>query len=149
MVVSSALDLTAYWLPASCLWLVVELWTSKQLEVKVTESCQMFWLPWTIRCGRVSNFTQPGTMWNSAGTDFFKGRSSITDKKWFSKIEITSGCQQKLWLGKWQEVSVGVSGKREPWKCSEEEEREAPRKYSRLFVGRVEHGSQVSTCLTT
>lgn len=40
-----------------------------------------------------------------------KGHSQISDEKWFSKLEVASACQQKLCLGKRQEVSVGGSGR--------------------------------------
>lgn len=118
--VSSALDLTAYWLPTSCLWLVAELWSSKQLEVKVKESCQMFWQPWTICWGRASDFTQRGTMWNSAGTDL---QGSLLNHQ----QEVIQQTGNSIWLsakalvgkmagsergGRWNRGSLGNAAKR-------------------------------------
>lgn len=143
-------QLTVYWLPTSCLWLVAELWTSKQLEVKVTESCQMFWRHWVARRGRLGNIRLPETM------TFHWTRAS--DEKWFSKLEIAEICpcaKNSVW-GKWQEVCFLRGGRREGIVEMQRRGRElakgrqgSSQEVSQSVWNRVERVSQVSTCLMT
>lgn len=70
-------------------------------------------------------------------------RTTHRHQKLFSKLETARVHQQKLRLTK--TTGSGGGG----WKEGAEEEEEAPRKWSRLFRARVEHGSRVSTCLMT
>lgn len=132
--------------PSSCVWLVAKLWSSKQLEVKVKESCQMFWRPRMAHRGRFSNITPPGTMFDSQCFNIclrLTSRPCSDSANWKRHVVVSK-------RSSWENGRKSVK-EREPLELwgKKREEREAPRKYARLFWVRVEHGSQVWTCLMT
>lgn len=101
------------------------LWTSKQLEVKVIESCQMFWLPRVARRGRLSNFSLPDTMWNSPGGEFTRvtplwSQTRNDSANWKLHLVVS---KRSVWENdrKWV---WGLGEEKEPWKCRQEEESE-------------------------
>lgn len=124
-------------LPVCGRWQSLE--SSEQLEVKVTESCQMFGLRRMAHCGR---FLQRQPLRKTI-------RQGQCKDRWFDKQKkINGACSKGFVWGTWQEVGGGRSWERRRYAGGWDYKGKLPGSMADC-LSRAERRSRVSTRLTT